>query len=213
MAAVQSATRRAQAGILVVALADRLSMDPEWRTGGHLAGAVAVPNLAPTADPAEFKVIGSRVVINPDERADAGRLLLAHEFTHAAMATLGNSAPAWLVEGLAMYVERQLAERGGQRQDVAERRDELLRTQIPALTVLPIDGVFHGDYDEDTYGVSWIVVEYLVTKYGLKTVHALYAELARASDDPAVRAQVLGKHLKVSEAALIAAVKRYDGPS
>lgn len=48
--AVRSATRRAQAGILVIALADKRSMDPEWRTGGHAAGAVAVPNVAPTAE-------------------------------------------------------------------------------------------------------------------------------------------------------------------
>lgn len=210
---VQSATRRAQAGVLVVAMADKRSMDPEWRTGGHAAAAVAAPNMAPTADPNEFKVIGSRVVINPDERTDADRLLLAHEFTHAAMSPLGYGAPTWLVEGFAEYVELHLAERSGYRQGVAERRDELLREAIPALTVLPIDGVFHGDYDEETYGVSWIIVEHLVTKYGLTTVNALYAELARGADDPIVREQVLRKHLKVSEAALVAAVKKYDGPS
>ena len=78
---------------------------------------------------------------------------------------------------------------------------------IPKLTVLPIDGVFHGDYDEESYGVSWIIVEHLATKYGLVKLNALYADLARGADDPAVREQTLRKHLKISEAALVAAVK------
>jgi hypothetical protein len=44
-------------------------------------------------------------------------------------------------------------------------------------------------------------------------VNALYADLARGPDDPAVREQVLRKHLKLTEAALVAAVKKYDGPA
>ncbi|MFG1817115.1 hypothetical protein ACGFIF_25385 [Kribbella sp. NPDC049174] len=212
--AVRTATRRAQAGILVIAMADGKSMDPQWRSGGHPAAAVAALNYAPANPEAtEFKVVGSRVVINPDQRAKADRLLLAHEFTHAAMSTLGNRAPTWLVEGWAEYVELRLAERSGQREWVADHRDELLQEAIPPLVVLPIDGVFHGEYDEDSYGISWVLVEYLVDRYGLKTVNALYADLAKGPDDPAVREQVLSKHLKLGETALIAAIKKYDGPA
>ncbi|WP_344214832.1 peptidase MA family metallohydrolase [Kribbella sancticallisti] len=209
---VRAATRRAQAAILVIAMADRRSMDPEWQSGGHPAAAVAAYNLAPIAeDPRDMKVVGSRVVIHPDQRKKAGRLLLAHEFTHAAMAPLGFSAPTWLVEGLAMYAEMQLAEQRGY--DVSEPRDELLDEAIPQLDVLPIDGVFHGEYDEDSYGVSWILVEFLMDKYGQKKVNALYADLAQAPEDPTLREQLLRKHLKLSETAFVAAVKKYDGPS
>jgi hypothetical protein len=212
--AVRTATRRAQAGILVIAMADGRSMDPEWRTGGHPAAAVAALNYAPVNPEAtEFEVVGSRVVIHPDQRRKADRLLLAHEFTHAAMATLGNRTPTWLVEGWAEYVELRLAERSGQREWVADHRDELLQEAIPPLVVLPIDGVFHGEYDEDSYGISWVLVEYLVDRYGLPTVNALYADLAKGPDDPAVREQVLRKHLKLGESALIAAFKKYDGPA
>ncbi len=214
--AVRTATRRAQAGILVIAMADGKSMDPQWRTGGHPAAAVAALNYAPANPEAtEFKVVGSRVVINPDQRVKADRLLLAHEFTHAAMSTLGNRAPTWLVEGWAEYVELRLAERSGQRQRewVDDHRDELLQEAIPPLVVLPIDGVFHGEYDEDSYGISWVLVEYLVDRYGLPTVNALYADLAEGPDDPAVRERVLRKHLKLGEAALIATLKKYDGPA
>jgi hypothetical protein len=210
---VRAITRRNHAGILVIAMADERSMDPEWRTGGHPAAAVAARNYAP-ADPgaSEFKVVGSRVVIHPDERTRAGQLLLAHEFTHAAVEPLGDRAPLWLVEGFARYVENRLAVQSGYEQEIADERRKLLRTKIPALVVLPIDGVFHGDYDEDSYGVSWIIVEFLVTRYGPAAVNALYAELARGPDDPAVREQVLRKHLKVGETALVATLKKYDGP-
>jgi len=129
------------------------------------------------------------------------------------MAPLGSGAPTWLVEGFAEYVELRLAEQSGHRQGVAAWRRELLRESVPTLAVLPIDGVFHGDYDEESYGVSWIIVEYLVTRYGLAKVNALYADIARGRDDSVVREQVLRKHLKISETALVAAVKKYDGPA
>lgn len=209
---VRAATQRSQRGVLIIAMASLRSMDPEWTSGGHPASAVAAVNLAPVAgDLDNLKVVGSRVVIHPEERRTADRLLLAHELTHAAMAPLGSGVPLWLVEGLAGYAEMQLAEQSGD--DVWERRDEVLDDAIPQLTVLPIDGVFHGEYDEDNYGISWILVEYLMTKYGQAKVNALYADLARGADDPVVREQLLRKHLKLSEAALVAAVKTYDGPS
>ncbi|MET9317781.1 hypothetical protein ABZX12_38670 [Kribbella sp. NPDC003505] len=210
---VRSITRRAQAGVLVVAMADGRSMSGEWRTGGHPAAAVAVPNFAPAnPEASEFKVTGSRVVINPEQRTKADRLLLAHEFTHAAMEPLGDRAPIWLVEGFAMYVENKLAAQDEYQDEIDDQRQELLSEKIPALVVLPIDGVFHGDYDEDSYGVSWVIVEYLVTTYGQAKVNSLYADLARGPDAPAAREQVLRKHLKVGETALVAALKKYDGP-
>lgn len=211
---VQTATRRAQAGILVIAMANRKSMAPEWATGGHPAGAVAAQNFTPAnAELTEFKVTGSRVVINPDYRTRSDRLLLAHEFTHAAMSPLGHAAPTWLVEGFAMYVEQRLAEQSGNEGEVADWRDELLSNSVKPLVVLPIDGVFHGDYDEESYGVSWLIVEYLVTKYGLPKLNAFYAEVAKGPDDPALREQALRKHFKLSETALVAALKKYTGPS
>ncbi|NEA36262.1 hypothetical protein G3I17_32110 [Streptomyces sp. SID13031] len=212
--AVRAATKRAQAGILVVAMADRKSWDASQITGGHPAGAVAIPNFTPTnADASEFKVTGSRVVINPTYRKTADRFLLAHEFTHAAMSPLGEGAPIWLVEGYAEYVERHLMERNNYSQWVAGERRDLRKKAIKSLVVLPIDGVFHGDFDEDSYGVAWLIVEYLVDKYGLATLNALYVDMAKQLDDPALRDKTLTKHLKVTEPALVAALKKYTGPS
>jgi hypothetical protein len=74
--------------------------------------------------------------------------------------------------------------------------------------VLPIDGVFRGDFGDDSYGVSWVITEYLVRTYGVRTVLALYADLAKSSDDPAIRERALRKHLRVGETAVVAAVRR-----
>ncbi|MFI5711507.1 hypothetical protein [Kribbella sp. NPDC051620] len=212
--AVQAATKRAQAGILVVAMAAPRSWNTNLITGGHPAGAVAIPEQSPTnADASEAKVIGSRVVINPSERKTADRFLLAHEFTHAAMAPLGYGAPIWLVEGYAQYVQMHLLERSNYSDWVGKQRRELRQKPIKSLVVLPIDGVFHGDYDEDSYGVAWLIVEYIVNKYGLSTLNTLYAATAGQPDDPALREAAIRKHLKVTEPALVAAVKKYTGPS
>ncbi|WP_344175434.1 hypothetical protein [Kribbella lupini] len=206
--AVRAATRRAQAGILIVALGDGRSFDAEWQTGGHPAAAVAVQNYAPiNPEATQFKVTGSRIVIHPSERSDADRFLLAHEFTHAAMSPLGHGAPTWLVEGFAEYVEMELTAAEGHTEWLADYRRSIRREGLPKLKVLPIDGVFHGDYDEQSYGVSWLIVEHLVTKYGLPRVNAFYADLAKSPDDPAARDRALAKHFKTTDAALAAAVK------
>ncbi|GAA0952003.1 hypothetical protein GCM10009554_54370 [Kribbella koreensis] len=205
--AVQAVTKRAQAGILVVAMAAPRS----WAglmTGGHPAGAVALRNVTLTnADGTEFKVTGSRIVINPTERKTADRFLLAHEFTHAAMAPLGDGAPTWLVEGSAEYVAYRLLDQSNYSNYVADER-RAYRKAVKALAVLPIDGVFHGDYDENSYGVAWLIVDYLVKKYGQPKVNAFYAEVAKGTDDPVLRDQALLKYFKVTDAALVAALKK-----
>ncbi|MEV6282787.1 hypothetical protein [Kribbella sp. NPDC051770] len=207
--AVRAATRRSQAGILVVALGDNRSFDAEWQTGGHPAAAIAVRNYTPIdTEATQFKVTGSRIVIHPGQRAEADRYLLAHEFTHAALSPLGHGAPTWLVEGFAEYVEMKLTADEGLTEWLADHRRTIRREGLPKLKVLPIDGVFHGDYDEQSYGVSWLIVEHLVTTYGLPRVNAFYAELARTPEDPTARDRALLKHFKLTDAGLVAAVKR-----
>jgi hypothetical protein len=211
MPSVQAATKRAPAGVLVVAMADRRSF-PETSIEGEPAGAIAMGNyVAMDAALIGFKSIGSRVVINPSKRKTTDREVLAHEFTHAAMSPLGEGAPTWLVEGYAEYVERHLAERGSDGQWVADARRKLRRTAIKSLTVPPANDVFYDR--EDNYGVSWLIVEYLVNKYGLAKLNALYADLATSRDDPTTRDRILRKHLSVTETILVAAVKKYTGPS
>ncbi|MDX6282778.1 MAG: hypothetical protein QOH03_3849 [Kribbellaceae bacterium] len=206
MPSVQAATKRAPAGVLVVAMADRRSF-PGATIGGEPAGATAIGNeMATDAALIGFKTIGSRVVINPSKRKTSDRELLAHEFTHAAMSPLGDGAPTWLVEGYAEYVERQLAERRGEGQWLADERRKLRRTAIKSLVLPPADDVFYDR--EDNYGVSWLIVEHLVNKYGLAKLNALYADLATARDDATTRDRIFRKHLSLTAATLAAAVKR-----
>ncbi|MEV8374327.1 hypothetical protein AB0P21_16405 [Kribbella sp. NPDC056861] len=204
---VRATAKRAQAGILVVAMAAPRSWSG-FETGGHPAGAVAQRNLTPTnAEATEFKVTASRIVINPTERKEADRALLAHEFAHAAMSPLGEGAPTWLVEGYAEYVQYKMLEQSNF-SDFVDRERREFRRELKALVVLPIDGVFHGDYDENSYGVAWLIVEHLVKTYGQTTVNAFYTELAKGADDPVLRDKALVKYFKLTEPALVAALKK-----
>jgi hypothetical protein len=207
--AVRDILGRAPAGILVVAVADKRAIGDVVAAGGHQAVAVARPNLV-MKDPSDLtlaRVSGSRVVVNPGVRREANRYLMSHEFTHVVMAPLGGNSPLWLVEGLAEYTLYAFNERTGHRAWVADQRAEVRRKSIPDLTVLPIDGVFRGDFGDDSYGVSWVITEYLVRTYGVRTVLALYADLAKSSDDPAIRERILRKHLRAGETAVVAAVR------
>jgi hypothetical protein len=204
MPSVQAATKRAPAGVLVVAMADRRSF-PETSIEGEQAVAIAESNeVATDANLIGFKSIGGRVVINPSKRKTTDREVLAHEFTHAAMSPLGDGAPTWLVEGYAEYVEWHLAERRGQ-EWVADERRKVRRTALKSLAAPPNNEVFYDR--EANYGVAALIVEYLVNRYGLARFNALYADLAAGFDDPTAHDRTLRKDLKLTGRTLMAAVK------
>jgi hypothetical protein len=206
---VRTILGRAPRGLLVVAVGNARTLAGA-ETGGHAAAAVAMPNYA-QVDPADLtraRISGSRVVLNPSYRKKIDRYVLSHEFTHAVMMPLSGNPPTWLVEGLAEYTEYSLNRLNGYSGWVNQQRDKVRRKSIPGLQVLPIDGVFHGDFGDDSYGVSWVITDYLVRRCSVRTVLALYEDLAKSDDAPETRERLLRKHLHLGETALVAAVRR-----
>jgi hypothetical protein len=201
---VRRLTRRPVKGLLVIALKDRRTLD-DWRSGSGSAAAVAAPSLLPVTPRSRsaYRVVGSRVIVNPAYRSRMDRALFAHEFTHAAWATIRH-APSWLVEGYATLVQMDVMVDAGYGDWVDRHRRKVFTRSIPGLTGLPIDGLFHGDYGEDSYGISWVIVEYLVDEYELDGVMEFYADHTSARDESVL----LRKHFGVDEKALLAAVKR-----
>ena len=209
---VRRSLGRAPSAMLLVALRDKRSMGGA-ETGGHPAAAVAVPDyLIDYREGDPSAIAGSHVVIQPSARFKAEAGMLAHEFTHATMSPYGQYTPNWLVEGLAEYVWYSADIRNGYGAAVRRERDRILRTSIPKLQVLPIDGVFHGDYGENNYGISWVLVEYLANKYGIAKVLAAYRDLGGDTNAATNQDPVLRKRFGVDERGLVAAVHRYDGP-
>ena len=209
---VRRSLGRAPAAILVVALRDRATMGGA-QTGGHPAAAVAVPDFFSDDRPGDTTpVAGSHVVIQPEDRFEADARMLSHEFTHATMSPYGRYTPTWLVEGLAEYVAYSGTIHAGYADGVRRVRNDVLRKSIPRLQVLPIDGVFHGDYGENNYGISWVLVEYLANRYGIAKVLAAYRDLGGDTNAATNQDPVLRKRFGVDERGLVAAVHRYEGP-
>lgn len=206
---------RLQPTVIVVAMKEQAALVRSWELPGHEIAAIAmhlIDNTVPT-DRTTGKVVGGWVVVNPKERKDVDTGLLAHEFTHVGAVWLGGGAPLWLVEGLAEYVRYQVvADRSrGWAMGVEEYRDEIRADSLGQLKVLPIDGVFHGDFGEDTYGVSWLAAEHLVKAVGVRKVTDFYVEVAKLNGDPALREQLLQKHTGFTEQKLVAALRASAG--
>jgi hypothetical protein len=203
---VRRLTGRPLPGVLVAAVNDPRVLGGDLQTGGDSVAAVAVPNLLPVTprSRSRYRVVGSRIMIQPAFRNKAGRRLLAHEFTHAAWSTSTTRPPTWLVEGFAEYVEMAVARQAGYGARVERRRQKVLAESFPKLRSLPIDGLFHGEYGEDSYGISWVLVQYLADEYGLDRVRAYYADHPYGQD----AALPLRRHFRLAPAGLIAAARR-----
>jgi hypothetical protein len=202
---VRALTGRPLRGLLVAAVKDRRVLGSDLRSGGESIAAVAVPNQLPVTprNRSRYRVVGSRIIIHPDYRNKAERVLLAHEFTHAAWASV-LGAPTWLVEGYAVLVETEVARDAGYGDEVERRRQEVLTESLPGLKDLPIDGLFHGDYGEDSYGISGVIVAYLADKYGRDRLNAFYADHPSELDED----RLLRKHFGVDTAGLLAAIRK-----
>lgn len=191
-----------QGGGLVIALDDPKvrSADfngPVWKD----SGAVATPVRR-----ADAGFGGSYVVVNPRDRGQLDARALAHEFTHVATAPDGPSAPLWLVEGMAGYVQRMPMD-GEPTVDVGKYRAEVRSKYLNKAKALPTDKQFFGPTKDASYAIGWYAVDYLVHKYGLNQVVGLHQELAWQLNSQGRRDTVMTAQLGRTEAQIFADLK------
>ncbi|MGH7254868.1 MAG: tetratricopeptide repeat protein [Nitrospirales bacterium] len=106
--------------------------------------------------------------------------LLVHEYTHAVVHEIsGGYAPAWLQEGLARLLERQLGD---------PRAADVMRPDRPGYTIsppVPLTQSFTGMTRQDAaaaYGYSEVLVRSLIERYGFDGVRMLLRALAGTRD-------------------------------
>ncbi|GAB3925295.1 hypothetical protein GCM10029976_018320 [Kribbella albertanoniae] len=195
--------------VMVVAMPEPQVLAMLWLSGSGKGWTIAAKDVPIyDQDPVRQRTtapVGSRIVVNPAVRKELDKDLLAHEMTHAASVLLGRNAPMWMVEGYAEYVRCAVIE-DDPHWTVDPYRKQVRKT-LPSMKALPGPAEF-SVAGSRSYGQSWWVVEYLIGKLGEKKVAALYADLA--SHETGADA-ILKKHIKMTPAQLLAAVKKFRG--
>lgn len=195
---------------LVIALADRKVRTADYTVPKNaedaVAMATAVYRTLPGQSTAEGDRGGSYVVINPRYRNKISARVLAHEFTHVATAPYGSSAPRWIVEGVADYIE-YLPMDGERDLDLDKYRGKIRKTYLAKAKNFPADAVFYTSM-VDSYAIGWYAVDYLVHRYGDDRFADLYADLAAQGFSQVQRDLVLRQHLKLTEKQLFRELKR-----
>jgi hypothetical protein len=119
---------------------------------------------------------------------------------HLLPVRLGDGAPRWLAEGMAQYAGN-LQLPAAQR---ARMRAALTQQEVPRLTRLPNDGEFEGGASE---GISWLAVEHLIAKAGVKPVTEYYRQVARRGYNDAARERLMQEYTGFTPARLVEAVR------
>jgi len=163
----------------------------------------------PGQETADGTVAGAYIVVNPKERDRVDEILLSHELTHVATADLGGYEPLWLAEGAAEYVSWRGIEEISGEGEVVKWEQEVVDDALPGLYALPSDLGFYQN-NADVYGVSWLAVRFLVKRFGLTLVEALYEDLAMHGTDQANRDRILLSRTGYTEATLWLALKDYE---
>lgn len=195
---------------LVIALEDRRVRSADYTVAKNaedaVAMATAVYRTLPGQVTADGERAGSYIVVNPRYRTKVSARILAHEFTHVATAPYGNSAPRWLVEGLADYIE-YLPMEGEHDLDLDKYRARIAGSHLARADRFPPDQVFYASMVR-SYAIGWYAVDYLTTRYGADRVADLYADLAAQGFSQNQRDRVLREHLRMTENQLFQVLKQ-----
>lgn len=159
--------------------ADREELDALLDADLHLDDFLAFATATTVSAPGEHRLVGSRVVVNPDRFPTRSRevreRVLVHELLHAATRPVGSAAlPLWLEEGVAQALGEQ-----GPSTGTARRLDAL----GPDGRRLPRDDEFTAAGRDEThlaYQRAWSFTEHLVRVHGAEAVAAFYVAAGAA---------------------------------
>jgi hypothetical protein len=99
----------------------------------------------------------------------------------------GNSAPAWLVEGIAVYAEKSLAEA-----ELDQVKQALKEDRLPGLRALSGSFSAYSEQAVLSYLQSGFVVQYLVEEHGPEKMSRLLAEIQAGATIDAALEEVYG---------------------
>lgn len=168
-----------------------------------------IPPTLPGAEPAQIRAMmspkvgsiqpaGGWVVVRQTRLSPAQ---LTHALMHLLPVRLGDGAPRWLAEGMAQYAGNQLlpaAQRAKMRAEI--RKQELTR--------LPADDEFAGGASN---GISWLAVEQLIAKVGVRPVTEYYRQVARRGYNDAARDRLMQEYTGFTQVRLVESVRRSAG--
>jgi hypothetical protein len=203
--------RKWTGSVLIAALDDTEIRDARFADEDVESAASAGSTFSslPGQETADGTVAGAYIVVNPKERDRVDEILLSHEITHVATADLGGYEPLWLAEGAAEYVSWRGIEAISGPGEVGKWEQEVVDDALPGLYALPSDLGFYQN-NADVYGVSWLAVRFLVKRFGLTLIEALYEDLAMHGTNQANRDRILLSRTGYTEATLWLALKDYE---
>ena len=115
------------------------------------------------------------------QRPISWKALLWHEFCHVVTLNLtNNKMPRWLSEGISVYEELQRDPTWGQRMN-PEYRGMILGDKLTPISELSAAFLSPPtpNHLQFAYYESSLVVEFLIERYGLESIKAILADLAR----------------------------------
>ncbi|MBW3621662.1 MAG: basic secretory family protein [Actinobacteria bacterium] len=158
----------------------------------ELSDFIAFATATPVGELDEYRLTGSRIVLNPerflDRSSEVRRRILVHELVHvASRPTAGPLVPSWLEEGVAQAI-------GEQRSTTGTRLLDALADEGVAL---PSDAQFtNGGRDRIflSYQLAWSFVDHLRDRHGTDAVARFYAAVgAGGIDGPGTTAYVVDR--------------------
>lgn len=187
--------------------------NPRVLTGSEPVAGAAEPAavLAMRKPSLDGKSASGWIVVKPSARLGFDRAQTAHALAHLLPVRYGDQAPLWLNEGLARHAAAQQLVLTGRSAEVVRERRLIRREELGTLAALPADADFATSRRTAASGVSWLAVEYLITKAGLKAFNQLSLEMAFHGYNWFRRETYLSRNTGLTEGQLVESLRRSAG--
>lgn len=182
---------------------DVLTELPQMIPGDEPARIQAMPSPAANSQP-----VGGYLVIRPSALRSFDSVKETHALVHLLAVRFGDSAPRWLVEGMARYAENRQLVTAGRGAEVTKARIEIHQRVLGDLPRLPADDEFSAT---DSYDISWVAVEQLIKQIGFKPVTEYYVQVARRGYNQFAQERLMKEYTGFTEATLVESLRSLAG--